>query len=46
MVQVALADVMVKLQEKRSGKVLLELLKKEDLNNLVKNKIEQIFKDL
>ena len=46
MVHVALADITLKLQEKRSGKVLLELLKKEDLNNLVKNKIEQIIKDL
>ena len=41
MVQVALADVMVKLQEKRSMKAFRELLKKEGLNDLVKNKIEQ-----
>jgi hypothetical protein len=46
MVQVALADVMVKLQEKRSLKELRNLLKKEGLNDLVKNKIEQTIKDL
>jgi predicted anti-sigma-YlaC factor YlaD len=46
MVQVALADVMVKLQEKRSLKELKNLLKKEGLNDLVKNKIEQTIKDL
>ncbi|MGV3601420.1 MAG: HEAT repeat domain-containing protein [Dyadobacter fermentans] len=46
MVQVALADVMVKLQEKRSVKALKTLLKKEDLNDLVKVKIEQTIKDL
>ena len=41
MMQVALADVMVKVQEKRSVNNFRELLKKEDLNDLVKNKIEQ-----
>jgi hypothetical protein len=46
MVQVALADVMVKLQEKGSVKALKTLLKKEDLNDLVKVKIEQTIKDL
>ncbi|NIJ54057.1 HEAT repeat domain-containing protein [Dyadobacter arcticus] len=46
MVQVALADVMVKMQEKRSIKALRTLLKKEGLNDLVKNKIEQSIKDL
>lgn len=46
MVQVALADVMVKLQEKGSVKALKSLLKKEDLNDLVKVKIEQSIKDL
>lgn len=46
MVQVALADVMVKLQEKRSVKALRTLLQKEDLNDLVKVKIEQSIKDL
>jgi predicted anti-sigma-YlaC factor YlaD len=46
MVQVALADVMVKLQEKRSVKALKTLLQKEDLNDLVKVKIEQTIKDL
>jgi hypothetical protein len=46
MVQAALADVMVKLQEKRSIKALKSLLQKEGLDNLVKNKIEQSIKDL
>lgn len=46
MVQVALADVMVKLQEKGSVKELRKLLHKEGLNDLVKNKIEQTIKDL
>ena len=46
MVQVALADVMVKLQEKGSVKALRKLLNKEGLNDLVKNKIEQTIKDL
>ncbi|MCE7064685.1 zf-HC2 domain-containing protein [Dyadobacter sp. CY326] len=46
MVQVALADVMVKLQEKGSVKELRALLRKEGLNDLVKNKIEQTIKDL
>nr|WP_295928506.1 HEAT repeat domain-containing protein [uncultured Dyadobacter sp.] len=46
MVQVALADLMVKLQEKRSVKALRTLLQKEDLNDLVKVKIEQTIKDL
>jgi len=46
MVQVALADVMVKLQEKRSVKALKTLLQKEDLNDLVKVKIQQTIKDL
>lgn len=46
MVQVALADVMVKLQEKRSVKALRKLLQQEDLNDLVKVKIEQTIKDL
>lgn len=46
MVQVALADLMVKMQEKRSVKALRTLLQKEDLNDLVKVKIEQTIKDL
>ncbi|MCF0069989.1 HEAT repeat domain-containing protein [Dyadobacter sp. CY261] len=46
MVQVAMADVMVKLQEKRSVKALKTLLQKEDLNDLVKVKIQQTIKDL
>ena len=39
--QSAIADVMVKLQEKSSVKSLQELLQKKDLNELVKVKIEQ-----
>ncbi|MCF0050859.1 zf-HC2 domain-containing protein [Dyadobacter sp. LJ53] len=46
MVQVALADVMVKLQEKGSVKELRKLLNREGLNDLVKNKIEQTIKEL
>ena len=46
MVQVALADAMVKLQEKGSVRELRKLLNKEGLNDLVKNKIEQTIKDL
>jgi len=46
LVQVALADAMVKLQEKRSIKQFKKLLQKEDLNDLVKNKIKQSIKDL
>ncbi|RRB02456.1 HEAT repeat domain-containing protein [Larkinella rosea] len=46
MVQSALADVMVKLQEKRSIKPLRELLRQENLNDFVKVKIEQSIKDL
>ena len=46
MVQVALADVMVQMQEKKSIKALRALLQKEGLNDLVKNKIEQSIKDL
>jgi hypothetical protein len=46
LVQVALADVMVQMQEKSSVEALKSLLRKEDLNDLVKNKIEQSIKDL
>lgn len=46
LMQAALADVMVKLQEKRSVKALKSLLKQEGLDNLVKNKIEQSIRDL
>jgi len=46
MVQVALADVMVKLQEKRSIKAFRQMLRQENLNEMVKNKIEQTIKDL
>lgn len=41
LVQSALADVMVKLQEKRSVKPLQKLLHKEDTNEAIKNKIQQ-----
>ncbi|GAB3315300.1 hypothetical protein GCM10027299_04360 [Larkinella ripae] len=46
LVQAALADVMVKLQEKRSVKPLRQLLRQENLNDFVKVKIEQSIKDL
>jgi len=41
LMQSAIADVMVKLQEKKSVKSLQELLQKKDLNEMVKYKIEQ-----
>lgn len=41
LMQVALADAMVKLQEKRSVKQFKKLLKKDNLNNSVKSKIEK-----
>ncbi|GAB3262275.1 hypothetical protein GCM10027347_27830 [Larkinella harenae] len=46
LVQAALADVMVKLQEKRSLKPLKQLLRQEGLNDFVKVKIQQSIKDL
>ncbi|QDK77907.1 HEAT repeat domain-containing protein [Spirosoma sp. KCTC 42546] len=46
MVQSALADIMVKLQEKRSIKPLRQLLHDDNLNHLVKGKIEQSIRDL
>ncbi|GAB4021858.1 zf-HC2 domain-containing protein [Spirosoma koreense] len=46
LVQSALADVMVKLQEKRSIKPLRQLLRDDKLNHLVKGKIEQSIRDL
>ena len=46
LVQSALADVMVNLQEKRSIKPLRQLLNDDGLNDLVKTKIEQSIKDL
>lgn len=46
LVQSALADVMVKLQEKRSIKPLRQLLNDDGLNNLVKVKIQQSIKQL
>jgi len=41
LLQSAIADVMVKLQEKRSVKSMQKLLHKKDLNEMVKLKIEQ-----
>lgn len=46
LVQVALADVMVKLQEKRSLKPLRQMLRQDGINDLVKSKIEQTIRDL
>ena len=46
LVQVALADVMVKLQEKRSLKPLRQLLRQRGTNDLVRGKLEQTIKDL
>lgn len=46
LVQVALADVMVKLQEKRSLKPLRQLLRQPGTNDLVKSKLAQTIKDL
>jgi hypothetical protein len=37
---------MVKLQEKRSIKAFRQMLRQENLDELVKNKIEQTIKDL
>jgi hypothetical protein len=46
LVQIALADVMVNLQEKRSVSALQRLLKQENLNASVKDKLEQSVKVL
>lgn len=46
LVQVALADVMVKLQEKRSLKPLRQLLRQPGTNDLVKTKLEQTIREL
>ncbi len=46
LVQVALADVMVKLQEKRSLKPLRQMLRQNGLNDLVKSKLEQTIREL
>jgi HEAT repeat protein len=46
LVQVALADVMVKLQEKRSLKPLRQILRQQGINDLVKSKIEQTIREL
>ncbi|MEZ0484594.1 HEAT repeat domain-containing protein [Fibrella aquatica] len=46
LVQVALADVMVKLQEKRSLKPLRQLLKQPGTNELVKTKLEKTIREL
>jgi HD superfamily phosphohydrolase YqeK len=40
-VQLALADIMVAMQEKDSVQQLKKLLKKEDLNEAVKAKVKQ-----
>jgi hypothetical protein len=41
LMQSAIADVMVKLQEKGSVQSLQELLRKKDINEMVRKKIEQ-----
>lgn len=41
LMQSAIADVMVKLQDKRSVKYMHQLLRKKDLNDMVKIKLEQ-----
>lgn len=46
LVQVALADVMLKLQEKRSLKPLQQLLRRKDTNELVKSKLQQTINEL
>lgn len=46
LVQVELADVMVKLQEKRSLKPMRQLLRQPGTNDLVKSKLEQTIKQL
>lgn len=46
LVQVALADVMVKLQEKRSLKPLRQLLRQPGTNDLVRSKLEQTIREL
>jgi HEAT repeats len=46
LVQVELADVMVKLQEKRSLKPMRQLLQKPGTNDLVKSKLQQTIKQL
>ena len=46
LMQSAIADVMVKLQERRSIKSLQKLLNKKDLNEMVKTKIEQSIQKL
>lgn len=46
LMQVALADVMVKLQEKRSLKPMRQLLRQPNVNHLVRSKIEQSIREL
>ena len=46
LVQSAIADVMVKLQEKKSIKPLQRLLKQDNLNEMVKDKIKQSINQL
>ncbi len=41
LVQIALVDIMIDLQEKRSVKALQDLLKKQDLNEAVKGRVKQ-----
>jgi hypothetical protein len=41
LVQSALADVMLKLQEKRAVRPFKKLLQQKDLNEMVRDKIEQ-----
>jgi hypothetical protein len=46
LVQLALADIMLAMQDKESVKQLRQLLKKEDLNEAVKTKVEQTIRVL
>lgn len=46
LLQSAIADVMVKLQEKKSVRLLQDLLRKKDLNEMVKVKVEQSIQKL
>lgn len=46
LVQSALADIMLKLQEKRSVQSFKKLLQQKDLNNAIRNKIEQTISGL
>lgn len=46
LVQIALADAMVRLHEKRSIKIYEKMIHKESLNQIVKTKLNQTIKDL